>query len=858
MSEVQLDLIVVGAGFGGIHQLIRARENGLHAIALERWEGTGGTWARPNYPGAHCDIQCRDYSYSTLGDEVMDYKWAHNYGSSDEIQSYIDHVANRFNVRDSIRFGETVMSAVWNDETQEWIVRTQPTKGEGSECEYRARFFVLAVGCLSEPNIPAFARDTVSKFKGRAFHTARWPKEGVDVVTDKRVIVIGTGSSAMQASPEIAKLAKQVSVLQRTANYSIPNGFGEYESHTMSRAEVLAKKKKEPFGVDLNRNTKKFAEMTEEERRLELESRWGRGMEFIVPFADFLTDINVNRFVTEFANAKTREMVKDKHTAELLCPKYPIGCKRPSLSMNTDWWDHFNRDNVELVDVRTDPIEGFCADGIQLASGRVIEADVVVMATGFDAMTGSFFRINPVGRHCDLKTAWAHGAHSYLGVTTVGFPNMFWVAGPQSPSVLTAMVSTIETSSDFIIEVIKHLRAEGKTSLEPMPHAQMAWSGITSILANTTLLGKPECGSWYIGSNIPGKARAYNIYLGYDTWSAKLNSELESKLAAYVVRGAGDPAPPPPADNPLAAFDPSVANFLLGLKGLAAGQPDPPMTPEGQRAMYDGLVPLFGPGGNSYGPFEHRVNDNVVVHVYKPVEDPGAPVPVVLWLHAGGFVIGSHDRTHMAVARDLVEASGAVVVLVGYRLAPEHPYPAALRDAEAAYEWLAAHTEELCVDPSRIVVAGDSAGGTLATQLALFARDAEGRLPHPALQALFYPWLDLSCSGPSVETFAEAPLLPAALLKWMALQYLGEDWAAKGKDPAVSPLHVANHTKLPPAFIRSAQIDPLASDGQMYAGMLKSSGVEVDFAEIPGLPHAFLHFQRIFEPAGKAFQEFAA
>ena len=429
----QLDVVVVGAGFSGLYLLHRLRELGLQTIVLEAADDVGGTWYWNRYPGARCDVQSMTYSYSFSDELQQDWQWAERFTRQPEILRYAGHVADRFDLRGDIRFETRVTSARFDQSNARWHVATD--RGDALD----ARFLIMATGCLSLPRVPDFAG--IDDFEGDWYHTGAWPHHDVDF-SGKRVGVIGTGSTAVQAIPKIAAHAEHLTVFQRTPNFAVPAWNGpldpSVERDTKRNYAAYCAKARVSFGGDIfDANDASALELDEREVLAELERRWSfGGFAILTAFSDIMTDERANEFAAEFVRRKIRERVDDPEIAELLCPDdHPFGTKR--LCVDSDYYETYNRDNVTLVDVRRAPITGLSASGLRTAAAEY-ELDTIVFATGFDAMTGALLEIDIVGRDgVTLSDRWADGPHTYLGLSVEGFPNMFTITGPGSPSVLT-------------------------------------------------------------------------------------------------------------------------------------------------------------------------------------------------------------------------------------------------------------------------------------------------------------------------------------------------------------------------------------------------------------------------------------
>lgn len=504
------DAVVVGAGFAGIYAMYRLRKEGLKAICYEAGEGVGGTWYWNRYPGAACDFESVEYSYSFDEQLQQEWKWSTRMARQPEIKAYLDHVTDRYDLRRDMRFSTRVTAAHFDDATSLWTVSTD--RGD----RVTARHVVMATGCLSTPKPIEYPG--ADSFKGEILRTAFWPKEPVDF-SGKRVGVVGTGSSAIQAIPIIAEQAKHLTVFQRTPNFSIPAGNGPLtEEQDRLQKQAYADLRRREWDSDvgicakLAPDTRKALDCTPEEREAEYEKRWAAGgLYFYCSFVDLLVDKEANRTITEFAQRKIRAKVKDPKVAELLVPKdYPFGAKR--ICADTGYYETFNRDNVTLVDVKSTPIREIVPEGLKVGD-QVHELDMLVFATGFDAMTGTLLNIDIVGRGGKrFKDHWGDGPRSLYGIMPSGFPNLYITTGPGSPSVLYNMVLGNEYHVDWIMGCIRHLERHGSTTIEAKPEPEMQWRETVNAIGKMTLFG--EASSWYMGDNVPGKPRVILPYLG--------------------------------------------------------------------------------------------------------------------------------------------------------------------------------------------------------------------------------------------------------------------------------------------------------------------------------------------------------
>ncbi len=503
-----VDAVIVGAGFGGMYMLHRLRKLGLTSQVFEAGTGVGGTWYWNRYPGARCDVESMQYSYSFSEDLQQKWSWSELFASQPEILQYANHVADQLDLKRDMKFETRVIAAKFDEASNRWTVTTD--KGD----VVSARFCVMATGCLSTARKPDFPG--MDSFKGQTFHTGHWPHEGVDL-TGLRVGVIGTGSSAIQAIPVIAQQAAEVTVFQRTPNFSIPSRNGpmrpEYEAQWKATyPEQRAKARMSRNGVLTNPNDFSAMSVSDQERLRILEERWqAGGTVFMAAFNDLVLNQQSNDAAAEFVRGKIRSLVKDPVTAELLTPKnHPIGTKR--ICVDTDYFLTYNRDNVKLVDVSKAPIEALTESGLRIGDTEY-QFDAIVFATGFDAMTGTLTRIDIQGRDGEtLAAKWEAGPRTYLGLMTAGFPNLFMITGPGSPSVLSNMIVSIEQHVDWITDCIASLGARQIDRIEANRDAEDNWVAHVNEVAFKTLY--PSANSWYMGANIPGKPRVFMPYIG--------------------------------------------------------------------------------------------------------------------------------------------------------------------------------------------------------------------------------------------------------------------------------------------------------------------------------------------------------
>jgi cation diffusion facilitator CzcD-associated flavoprotein CzcO len=515
MSESQartvpasVDVVIVGAGFSGMYLLHKLRRMNLTAIVFEAGTDVGGTWYWNRYPGARVDVESLAYSYSFSDELEQEYEWEERYPTQPEILKYARHVADRFDLRRDIVFRTRVTAATWDEDGTDWLVRTE------HEDAVRARFVVMATGCLSSSKLPEIPG--LDTFRGATYHTAHWPHEGVDF-TGLRVGLIGTGSSGVQSIPVIAEQAADLTVFQRTPAYSLParnrklrpQEVADMKAHYRDFRQA---QRESGFGVPTPVPTKSALEVSGAERDRTFEVAWESGslVNLLTAYKDLATDQAANDTAKEWIHRKIHDIVQDVRVADDLSPQYPVGTKRPCL--DTGYYETYNRPNVHLVNLQRTPLVEVTQKGIR-TTAQEYEVDVIVYATGFDAMTGALTNIDIRGRDgLSLKETWSAGPRTFLGIGSAGFPNLFMITGPGSPSVLSNMVVSIEQHVDWVADAIDHLGEQGLRTIEPTLEAQDAWVDHVNVIAGYTLY--PEANSWYMGANVPGKPRVFMPYAG--------------------------------------------------------------------------------------------------------------------------------------------------------------------------------------------------------------------------------------------------------------------------------------------------------------------------------------------------------
>ncbi|MCY4538535.1 MAG: NAD(P)/FAD-dependent oxidoreductase [Chloroflexi bacterium] len=529
-STSKFDVIIVGAGISGMYMLYRMRKLGLAARVIEAGSGVGGTWYWNRYPGARCDTDTLEYSYSFDEDLQQEWEWPERYPTQPEILKYLNHVADRFDLRRDISFDTRVEAAIYDEANSRWRIAID----DGAELS--AQFLVMATGSISAPNIPAI--EGMDSFSGPIHHTARWPHEGVDL-SGLRVGIIGTGSSAVQAIPVIAEQAAHLTVFQRSPQWSVPahNRPSDPEMVADIKADYAGFRARNRLqsGAQLSHipaNDFSAAEVSAEERGRVLEERWQLGgFPFFGAFNDITVNPDSNRATADFVRAKIHDIVNDPKVAEMLTPDYTIHCKRPVL--DSGYFETYNRSNVLLVDINTTPIDAITPSGIRTCDADY-DLDLIVLATGFDAMTGALLGIDIRGRNgLPLREIWARGPVNYLGLQVSGFPNLFTITGPGSPSVLTNMMVAIEQHVEWVTDCLGFLVENDHASIEATEAAQEAWVAHVNEVANQTLW--VSCQNWYQGHNIPGKPRVFMPLPGFPPYVEKCEEVVAKGYEGFVL-----------------------------------------------------------------------------------------------------------------------------------------------------------------------------------------------------------------------------------------------------------------------------------------------------------------------------------
>ena len=820
-----VDVVVVGAGFAGLYLLHRLRAAGLSARVFETGDDVGGTWYWNRYPGARCDVQSIDYSYSFDPELDGEWQWSEKYATQPEILRYLQHVADKHDLRRDIEFSTRVDAAVWDEAVSLWRVRT------ANGTEVSCRFYVMATGCLSMPK--TLDIDGAERFGGEVYFTSRWPHEGVDF-TGKRVAVIGTGSSAIQSIPIIAAQAASLTVFQRTPNFSIPAHNGPVPADKLATIEGHRDQYREDArwsssGVPVAISEQSALQVSAQERTARYQVAWEEGgiIEFLGRFNDILLNPEANETLAEFVRGQIRSIVKDPATAAVLGPTtYPIGTKR--LCVDTNYYETYNLPHVRLVDLHEHPIATITETGVDI--GESLEFDAIVFATGFDAMTGAAVAVDIKGRNGrELRDKWSHGPQTYLGLTVAGFPNLFMITGPGSPSVLSNMVVSIEQHVDWIMDCLEHMLGEGLAVIEATEAAEAGWVQHVNDFADITLF--PLANSWYMGANVPGKPRVFLPYVGgVDRYRTICNEVAAGDYIGFALQG---PSASRVNEDVVRRVQPDIGIMLELLAGLGL-PPLESMSYEDARAFSTAMAGQRPPGpevGEIIDGTYPGAAGELAYRLYRP--PTAGPHPLVVYFHGGGWVLGS-EQSDDPFCRDLCVRSGSIIVSANYRHAPEARFPAAPDDGFAAVQWVAANAASLGGQPGQLAVAGWSAGANVAAVVCQTARDAGG--PTIVGQLLLNPVTDTDFSRRSYVENADGYLLTAGLMAWFWDHYAEP---ADRTHPKAAPL-LGDLSDLPPALVVTCEFDPLRDEGDAYADALEAAGVRVQRLACRGQIHTSL------------------
>jgi cation diffusion facilitator CzcD-associated flavoprotein CzcO/acetyl esterase/lipase len=823
-SAPDVDVVVVGAGIAGLYLAYRLSRAGYRFRVFEAGDDIGGTWYWNRYPGARVDVPSVDYMFSFDPDWRRDWQWSEKYATQPEILRYVNYVADKHDLRRHITFSTRIRQARWDDDASLWRVSTD--RGE----EVTSRFVVMATGCLSVPK--QIEVDGLERFAGEVYFTSRWPHDPVDF-SGKRVGVIGTGSSGVQSIPIIAQQARELVVFQRTPNFSIPARNGPLSPEKLAQlaneAEYRALAKVSFGGVPfMDRSITPTFSASETERQQRYQRAWDSGLlfEILIVYADVMSNPAANHEFAEFFRNKIRSIVDDPQTAVDLCPTdHPIGTKRPCL--DTNYYATYNLPHVRLVNIRNNPIRQITETGIH-TTDESFPLDAIVFATGFDAVTGAVTAVDIRGRNgLALKEKWADGPQTYLGLTAVGFPNLFLITGPGSPSVLSNMTVSIEQHADWVLDCLDHLSARGFEVIEPTETAEVGWTQHVNDCADITLY--PAANSWYMGSNVPGKARALLPYCaGVDFYRASCDEVVARDYLGFKLSGTNGTQC---NDGVVRRLQPDVEMVLIAVAALQL----PPMEslPVAEaRALYAQMSVGRPPGpdvGETVDGVLPGATGELAYRLYRP-PTPG-PHPIVVYFHGGGYVVGDAISDD-PLCRDLCVRSDAVVISADYRHAPEHRFPAAIDDAMAALQWVADNADALGGRPGGLAVCGWGAGGGIAAAVCQRARDMGG--PRIVGQALLTPCLAGDTTRPSFTENADGYGLTTPLVRWCYDHYIDP---ADRQDPRFAPLRAADLTGLPPAVVVTAEFDPLRDEGESYAATLAAAGVPTQHVRARGHTH---------------------
>ncbi|MBP2473140.1 cation diffusion facilitator CzcD-associated flavoprotein CzcO/acetyl esterase/lipase [Crossiella equi] len=813
-----LDAVVVGAGFAGLYLVHRLNRLGFSVRAFEAGEDVGGTWFWNRYPGARCDTDSVDYSYSFDEDLQQEWTWSERFASQPEILAYLRHVADRFDLRRHFSFGTRVRRCEFDEATDTWTVRTD--RGD----LVRGRYLLAATGSLSEANIPDLPG--LADYRGQTYHTGSWPATDVDF-TGKTVGVLGTGSSGVQVIPAIAARAASLHVFQRTANFTVP-------ARNAPLDEAFSKQVKAGYAarrLDTRTSDAGFPNVhpdrsaladTPEQRERTYAAGWQAGgvPGILGAYTDIFLSPEANETAAEFVRDRIRETVTDPAVAARLLPgKFPIGAKR--LCLGTDYYETFNRDNVTLVDLTANPITGLTTEGVRTADGD-IPLDAIVFATGFDAMTGALLKMDIVGANgASLREEWAEGPATYLGLATHGFPNLFFLTGPGSPSVLGNLVPSIEQHVEWITDYLDVLRGRGVTRVEADRTAQEVWGEHVATAASFTVY--PLADTWYSGANIDGKPRAFMPYAGGIGTYRRISDDVAAKGYPGFVEHGG-------AAATKARLDPGAQGLIYLLTALGDPNPEDQPVAEARAGLAAAIGQVDLPGEEMAAVAQLRVpvaGREVPARLYTP--HGGETGPVVAYFHGGCWVLGDLE-THDGFCRHLADRLKLRVLAVDYRRAPEHRFPAAHEDCLDVTTWLAGSPGEVGAPVDGVVVAGDSVGGNMAA-----AVSASGLVPGLRAQLLLCPVTDVSRQSASYAEFAEGYLMDRSTMEAFRDAYAPDP--ATHTDPRLSPLLAEDLGSVPPSVVLVCGFDIFRDEGRAYAERLAAAGVPTRCHEAPSLIH---------------------
>jgi cation diffusion facilitator CzcD-associated flavoprotein CzcO/acetyl esterase/lipase len=839
-APLHLRVAIVGSGFAGIGAAIRLKQEGIDDfLVFERADDVGGVWRDNTYPGCACDVQSHLYSLSFAPNP----DWTRSYSPQGEIWEYLRSTARRFGITPHLRLGHDVRAAAWDERARRWRLET-------SRGLFTADFLVAGVGGLSEPAYPSLPG--LDRFAGKAFHSARWDHH--HDLRGARVAVIGTGASAIQFVPAIAPTVGKLHLFQRTPPWVLPR-----------RDRALSERQRRLFrAVPATRRATRAAIYALRELM---------AIAFMHP--------SVIRRAEKVARRHLERSIPDPVLRAKLTPSYALGCKRVLIS--DDYYPSLLRDNVEVV---TDAISEVRARSIVTSDGREREVDTIIFGTGFKA-TDPPIAYHVRGREGrTLAEAWGGSPKAHLGTTVAGFPNFFMLQGPNTGLGHTSVIIMIEAQIEHMLDALRHMRARGAATIEPTAEAQAAFVAEVDRKLSGSVWMQGGCASWYVDAT----GRNSTLWPGFTfDFIRRLERFRPEEFAFDYLSSTNDDArgarrwTPSLVDRAeaglartLVALPPSVQLALSGARPIV--REGRTLSPEMQLLL--AARERIGGGGRlgsvSPGEARRRMHRDAVLHRGAPIPvgavrdlamvvegdgdeartialrhyapDAPAGAPLLLFLHGGGFVVGDLE-THDNVCRFLCQKGGMHVLAVDYRLAPEHPFPAAILDARAALRWAQAHAAALGADPGRVAIGGDSAGANLATVVSQLA--VAERAPAPVAQLLLYPTCDRVADWPSLATYAEGFMLTREDIRWFHEQYV-ETAGADSADPRVSPLRARDLAGQPAALVVTAGFDPLRDEGEAYAEALRAAGNRVVLRREERLIHGFANYLALSRPSYEA------
>ncbi|MEJ7597952.1 MAG: alpha/beta hydrolase fold domain-containing protein [Kofleriaceae bacterium] len=811
---------IVGSGFGGLGMAIRLAQRGERDFVIfERADRLGGVWRDNTYPGCACDVESHLYSFSFARNP----SWTRAYSPQPEILAYLQACSRRFELAPHLRFGHTILECAWQPELDRWRIST-------SRGEYTADVLVSAGGGLSEPVLPNLRG--MARFAGKLFHSARWDHD--HDLTGRRVAVIGTGASAIQFVPAIQPKVGKLFVFQRTAPWILPR---------RDRA--------------LSPTTRRVLEASTIAQLAMRAAIYGYRELFALP----LFDVRAARIGQRLAQRHLARAVSDPALRAKLTPSYTMGCKRVLIS--DDYLPAIQQPNVELV---TSGIAEITADAIITTDGTTHEVDTIIFGTGFEVRDLPIARVIRGCEGTTLRDAWAGTMTAHLGTTVAGFPNLFLLQGPNTGLGHSSVIAMMESQIEHVLGALDHMARHDVAAIEPRPEVQAAFADEVQAKMKGTVWTAGGCQSWYLDAN----GRNTTLWPGFVTTFKRRVERF--RPAEYVTRRVRRPR------VRLGAIDRARGRLAIALTALPdrvqrklAGKP---VVLDGQTLAPDIKLVLAAMGKRenlstgSPGQLRHHQRMAAAVAAGTPIELPVRELtvanrrarhyvadlgaPLVVFLHGGGFVFGDLD-THDRLCRMLCRHAGVHVLAIDYRLAPEHPFPAAVEDAERAYRWARRHAAELGADPSRVAVAGDSAGGNLAT---VVSQLTSGTLDAPSCQLLIYPTIDHEGTYPSKELFAEGFFLTRDVMGWFFEQYV-ETVGVAPDDHRLRPLVAPSLAGQPPALIITAGFDPLRDEGEAYAAALRAHGSQATVRRFESLIHGFANMTGVSRSASDAVIEIA-